>query len=253
MKATTAINRFRAFVLLFILCAPAGRALVVPLQPTADTFITAGTTNGASSATNYGGLGAISVAGSLSGNGGEYLALFKFDLASAVTQFDAAFGASNWSINAVTLQLASNVGTQGGVPNNPRFPVVNGGPFSALWFSDDSWTETGVTYNNFTAGTTESLGSFDYVPPGNDIALVWSLGLGTNFLTDLATGGAVSLQLAPGNDTVSYLFNSRTFTTPANRPVLSVSAVPEPSSVLLLVIGTAVAAYVHRRRMRAVR
>ncbi len=240
-----------AAVLLLVVGVPRASALLVSLNPSADTFITDGTLNGASASANYGSLGAIAMAGASSGNGGEYRALFKFNLSSAVSQFDAEFGLNNWSITSVTLQLASNFGTQGAVPNNAIFPTVNGGPFSILWFSNDSWTETGVTYGNFTAGTTEGLGSFNYVPPGNNIPVVWTLNLGANFLADLGVGGDVSLQLAPGNDTVSYVFNSRTFNTAANHPVLAVMAVPEPAVAILLLPGAAAVLMARLRRRSA--
>ena len=242
-----------ATALLVMAGAPRASAVIVSLNPSADTFITDGNLNGANSSSNYGSLGAIAMAGASSGNGGEYVALFKFDLSSAVTQFNAEYGLNNWSITSVTLQLASNFGTQGAVPNNAIFPAVNGGPFSISWFSNDAWTETGVTHDNFTAGTTEGLGLFTYVPPGNNIPVVWTLNLGQDFLADLSTGGDVSLQLAPGSSTVSYIFNSRSYNTAANHPVLAVTAVPEPSVVLLLLPGSAAAMLLARRRRRPTR
>lgn len=240
----SAISRAAALLAWF---TPAAQALLVSLNPTADTFISNGNINGVSPTNNFGGLGAISVAGSASGNNGEYLALLKFDLSSAVSQFDLTYGAGLWSVSSVTLQLASNLGTQGAVPNNARFPVINGGPFSILWFSDDSWTETGVTYNNFSTGSTALLGNFNYLPPGNNVPIVWNLGLATNFVNDLAAGGPVSVQLAPGSSNVSYNFNSRTFNTNSNWPVLAVTAVPEPSVAVLLLAGLAFIAVVVRR------
>jgi hypothetical protein len=238
-----------AAVLLPVLAGPAP-ALLVSLNPTADTFITDGNTNGVSPTNNFGTLGAISVAGSASGNGGEYLALLKFNLAPAVSQFDLAYGSGNWTLSSATLQLAANFGTQGAAPNNARFPVVNGGPFSILWFSDDTWTETGVTYSNFSAGTTASLGNFNYVPPGNNVPVVWNLELGQDFLADVTSGGDVSVQLAPGNSTVSYNFNSRTYNTSANWTVLAVTAVPEPSVVMLALVSLVLIAVLRRIRAR---
>lgn len=242
-----------AVISLLMAGPPRASAAIVSLNPSADTFITDGNLNGASSSSNYGGLGAIAMAGASSGNGGEYLALFKFDLSSAVSQFDVEYGLNNWSITSVTLQLASNFGTQGAIPNNAIFPKVNGGPFAILWFSNDAWTETGVTHDNFTAGTTEGLGSFTYVPPGNNIPVVWTLNLGVDFLADLDAGGDVSLQLTPGNETVSYVFNSRTYNTAANHPVLTVTAVPEPAVAALFLPGAVVAILLVRLRRRFAR
>lgn len=233
MKSTNANSLLVAAAACVLLGALPAKALIVSLNPVADTFITAATQNGASPTSNYGSLGAMTVAGSASGNGGEYLALLMFDLSSALNQFNSQFGSGNWSISGATLQLNANFGTQGAQPNNLRFPPINGGLFAIDWFADDSWTETGVTYNNFSPGGTEGLGSYTYVPPGNDVPVVWMLGLEPSFVSDVSAGSSVSLRLSPGDATVSYLFNTRTYNTAANFPVLSVTAVPEPSSLAL--------------------
>lgn len=206
-------------------------------NPSADTFITNGTSNGANATTNYGALGAISVAGSNSGNNGRYIALLKFDLSAAVAAFDSGYGSGNWTISSVTLRLAGNFASQGAVPNNVRFPAISGGPFTISWFTDDSWTETGVTYSSFSSGTTAGLGGFSYNPPGDNVQVSWSLGLSPAFTGDLVSGGAVSMMLEPENATVSYLFNSRSYNTSANWPLLSVTAVPEPGAVGLLALA----------------
>lgn len=222
-------------------------ALTVALNPVADTFITDGTLNGVSSTSNFGTLGAISVAGRASGNGGEYLALLKFSMASAVAQFDAEYGVGNWGLSSATLRLAGNIATEGAVPNNARFPKIHGGPFSIFWFSGDSWTETGVTYDNFSAGSVEGLGSHTYVPPGDNIPVFWTLGVAPGFVADVLAGGDLSLKLSPGDDTVSYLFNSRSYNNPGNFPVLSLTAVPEPAVSGFLVMGAVFLAAAVRR------
>jgi hypothetical protein len=214
-------------------------ALVASIHPTADTFITAATQNGTSPDSNYGNLGAMTVAGSASGNGGEYLALLKFDPSGAVSQFNTEYGAGQWSLSLVTLRLAGNFATQGAVPGNARFPAINGGAFSINWFSNDSWTETGATYKNFTPGAVLNLGNFSYVPPGDNVPVVWMLNTAPDFISDISANGTVSLQLAPGDSTVSYLFNTRTYSIPANFPLLSLTAIPEPSALALLACGSA--------------
>lgn len=236
------------FVALFTLSSVSAQVIWTG-NPSADAFITNGTLNGVSPTTNYGGLGAISVAGANSENGGQYLALLKFDLAGVVAAFDAGYGPGNWTISSVTLRLAGNFATQGAVPNNARFPTINGGAFSMDWFADDSWTETGVTYANFLSGATSSLGGFTYVPPGNNVQVSWSLGLPAAFTGDIASGGNVSVMLAPGDSTVSYLFNSRSYNTAANFPLLTVTAFPEPSVVAMVLGGAALAIGARRRRV----
>lgn len=220
-------------------------ASTIQLKPTADAFVSS-----ASPSTNYGAQGTLAVAGANSGKG-TFESVLKFDLAGALSQFDTAFGTGNWSISTVTLGFASNVGNQGGVSNNAIFPVINGGLFSILWMQDDSWTETGVTYNNlgnFTS-VTSSLGSWSYVPPGNNVAVTRDLGTNTSLLADVNAGGSVSFLVSPGADTVAYLFNSRTYSSAANHPVLTVTAIPEPSSCVLLVPALAGFLGLRRRPM----
>lgn len=250
MKTAKAKSLASASVVWLLASMLRANALMVALNPSADTFITDGSLNGVSPTGNYGALGAISMAGSASGNGGQYIALLKFNLSSAVSRFDATYGAGQWSLSGATLQLAGNFATQGAVPNNARFPAINGGPFSIDWFSNDAWTETGVTYNSFTAGATQSLGNFSYVPPGNNVPVVWALDLAGHFVADVSGGGDVSMQLSPGNSTVSYLFNPRTYNTAANWPVLSVTAVPEPSTLALVIISGAALTVARRRHVR---
>jgi hypothetical protein len=229
---------------------PATAALVV-LNPVADTFITNGSLNGASPDASYGAMSALMAAGSSSGNGGVYESLLRFDLSAAVAAFDLEYGAGAWQITDVTLRLAANVGVQGAVPNNLVFPTINGGAFAIAWISNDAWGETTATYNNFSPGATESLGSFQFVPPGNNVPIVWSLALGSAFVSDVVSGGAVSLWVTPGDATVSYLFNSRTFSNAANFPALSVTAIPEPSGIALIALGSLLLTASRRRPVRA--
>ena len=212
-------------------------------NPTADAFVKANNPT-----SNYGAAGALMVAGSASGSG-VFETLVKFNLAAAKAQFDTQYGAGNWTITGATLRLAGNVATQGSTSSN--FPAVSGGGFGITWLANDTWTEgtgtpgaptsTGVTYSalaTLTGLSDVSLGSFTYVPPGNNVQLTWTLPVSSSgFSTDLAAGGDVSLLFAPGDTTVSYLFNSRSYGTSANWPLLSVTAVPEPSAAALLLVA----------------
>lgn len=220
-------------------------ASTIQLKPTADAFVSS-----VSPSTNYGTQGTLAVAGANSGKG-TFESVLKFDLAGALSQFDTEFGAGNWSVSTITLTFASNFGIQGGIPNNAMFPVINGGLFSILWMQDDSWTETGVTYNNLGNHTsvTSSLGSWTYVPPGNNVAVTMDLGTNASLLADVTAGGNVSLLVSPGADTVAYQFNSRTYGTAANHPVLTVTAIPEASSCVLLVPSLAGFLGLRRRPM----
>ena len=223
-------------------------ASTTQLKPTADTFLSS-----AAPSSNYGNQGTLVVAGDSSVRGtvptGRFESVLKFDVGAAVSQFDGEYGAGNWSISAVTLTFASNVGTQGGLPNSTSFPSINSGLFSILWMQDDSWSETGITYNNlgnYTA-VTSGLGSWTYVPPGDNVPVTWDLGSNAPLLADVTAGGSVSFLVSPGDDTVAYLFNSRTYNSAVNQPVLTVSAIPEVSSLPLLLPALMGSLFIHRR------
>lgn len=230
---------------------------------TADAFVTSGTASGANPNDNYGGAGALMVAGSASGNG-TFDTLLKFDLSAAKTQFDTQLGVGNWTLTNITLTLAGNFATQGAHPNNAIFPTINAGNFSINWLANDTWLEgtgtpsspttDGVTFNtlaSFTSGSDEALGGFSFSPPGNNVQATWTLGMTSGFVSDITAGSTASLLLAPADSTVSYLFNSRSFGTAANRPLLSltVQTVPEPASIFYVLAGFA--SLIGIRRLRS--
>src|SRR5262245_34090185 len=101
-------------------------AIVVNIDPTADAFVTArsATPSAGLPTANYGGAGALMVSGAGTAKG-EMQSLLKFNLAAAKTSFDATFGAGNWFIDGITLQLGTNFGSQGAQPNNPIFNTIN--------------------------------------------------------------------------------------------------------------------------------
>lgn len=199
------------------------------------------------------------VAGSASGNG-AFHSILRFDLSTGVTQFNSAYGAGNWTITSITLRLAGNNGVVGQQPNNAMFPVIAAGNFTLSWTPNDSWSEgsgspsvpttDGVVFNDLPTLTAGSvlLGNFSYTPPGNNVPLTWSLSLAPSLTADVAAGGAVSFLVAPGDENVSYLFNSRSFGTVGNRPLLSVTVIPEPSIAALLALAGA-AFLIGRRRL----
>lgn len=170
-----------------------------------------------------------------------------FNTASAVSQFNTTYGAGNWTITGLTLSLASNFGTQGAQPNNAIFNTINAGSFGIDWLANDSWVEgTGggngaangaVSFNSIPSLLSpgyDSLGTYTYTPPGNNVYANYSLSLDANLVSDAAAGGAVSLYFYAADNQVSYLFNSREFA--SNHPELTVTAapVPEPNAAALL-------------------
>lgn len=200
------------------------------------------------------------VAGSASGNG-IFQTLLKFQLLGAKNQFDTQFGTGNWTITGISLRLAGNFATQGGTPNNLIFPTINAGAFGVSWLGNDLWTEgtgspssptvDGVTYNQLSLLTgvgDESLGLFNYIPPGNNVSTTWVLSTPSGFLADIGSGGDASLLLFATDSSVSYLFNSRTYGTAGNRPLLTITAIPEPGTFALVLGGTLAAGCLLGRR-----
>jgi hypothetical protein len=111
---------------------------------------------------------------------------------------------------------------------------------------NDSWQEgagtptapgtAGITFSSlrseFIGAGDENLGTFRFNGSTSGVT-PYSLTLAPGFITDLAAGDNVSLRLFAADSTVSGVFNSRNFVIAANRPVLTVEAVPEPGTVTL--------------------
>jgi len=216
-------------------------ASVITLNPTADAFVSAG-----NASSNYGAAGGLSVAASGLAKG-ELQSYMKFDTSSAKSAFDTTFGAGNWTVQSVTLQLTA------ASPNNPIFNSSAAGQFSATWIPDDSWTEgtgtpsapgsTGVTFNAqpSLAGAV-GLGTFSFSGTTSG-QTIYTLSLASGFAADVSGGNLVSLHLLAADSVISGVFYSVNNTTVANRPVLSITAVtPEPATLALLAVGSLLAA-----------
>lgn len=214
-------------------------ASAVSLNPVADAFISA-----ALPANNYGGGGALSLAapGLVKG---EFQTLMRFDAAAAKNAVDAEFGPDSWTIQTTQLRLTATS------PNNAIFNTSAAGAFRASWMVNDAWiegtgspttpTSDGVTFNalgGLLGGSDESLGVSAFAG-GTSGASVYTLGLPSGFRGDLGAGNFVSLRLFAADTTVSYLFNSRSFGTAANRPQLNITAIatPEPAAMGVVLCG----------------
>jgi hypothetical protein len=213
-------------------------ASVITLNPAADAFVSA-----SNASNNYGAAGALSAAASGLAKG-EFQSYMKFDTSSAKSAFDSAFGAGNWTVQSVTLQLTA------ASPNNPIFNSPSAaGQFSVTWIPDDSWTEgTGTPSAPGSTGITFSaqpslvgaagLGTFSYGGATSG-QTTYTLSLASGFAADVSAGNLVSLHLLAADSSVSYVFNSVNNTTAANRPLLSITALtPEPATFALLAVGT---------------
>lgn len=215
------------------------RGAVFTTNPTLDAFVTTGP-NGDRTTNNYGGAGSLSVAAPGLVDGGEFQSVLQFNLGGAVTAFDSQFGVGQWSIQSVTLQLRA------APANNAIFNSPAPGVFGISWMQNDTWQEgngtpaapgtTGITFSSllgtFVSGIDEGLGTFTFNGATSG-AFIYDLALTPGFTADLAAGNNVSLRLFAGDSVVSGVFNSRNSGTPANRPLLSVVAVPEPSILAL--------------------
>lgn len=212
--------------------------------PSADAFVTTGP-GGELVNNNYGGAGALSLAAPGLAKG-EFQTVVRFNLAGALAAFDTQFGAGQWSVSSVTLQIAMTSG------NNPIFNPAAAGSFGIAWMQNDTWTEgnggpgvpatSGISFSSlqstFNSPADEALGTFNANGTTSGVNL-YTLALSPGFAADLASGGEVSLRMFATDTAVSAVFNSRSFATTANRPSLTVVAVPEPSLLALAGLGCA--------------
>jgi hypothetical protein len=247
------------FVLMFVSSNESTKSAVVWTgTAVADTFVTTGPANDLAN-NNYGGAGALMISPSGAAKG-EFQSFVRFDLSSAVSQFNSTYGVGQWSIASVQLSLGTNFGTAGAQPNNPIFNTIAAGNFTVDWMANDSWSEgtgnpsvpttDGITYNtlsSYLSVNDASQGTFSWTAPGN-VVTAWTLSPTAGLLNDIATGTGVSFRFFAADSSVNYLFNSRSFGTAANRPSLIVTAVPEPATIYLL--GCAVLVLYGLRRFR---
>jgi hypothetical protein len=212
------------------------------LNPSADAFVDGGNASGNMRTNNFGGAGALSVAGPNNPQG-EFQSVLQFNLSSVKTAFDTQFGVGQWSIQSVSLQLTA------AAPNNPIFNTPAAGQLAISWMQNDGWlegtgtpqapTQTGITFatlNNFLSPADEALGTFSFngATSGNSI---YALGLTPSFSADLLAGNTVSFRMFAADTTVSGVFDSRSFGTTSAHPLLTIVAVPEPTSLALCFLG----------------
>jgi hypothetical protein len=215
-------------------------AQTISLNPSADAFVSS-----ANPASNYGGAGALGLSATNSANG-IFDTVMQFNLAST----------AGLSIQSITLQLTA------AAPNNSIFNAQASGSFSVIWMDNSSWTEgtgtpsvpgvTGITYNtlsNYLDASDESLGTFSFTAATSG-SNIYTLQLPSGFENAVTSGSTVSLELVPVDNSVSYLFNSRSFGTTTSRPLLTVAAVPEPAGPWLAAGGLVAALGFASRRTR---
>ncbi len=207
----------------------------------ADAFLATGSLNNPEGSDlmglNFGAAGTLVVAPAASVKG-EFQSVLKFSLSNAVALFNTNYGAGNWSITGISIQLTSNYGTSGVQPNNAIFPVINGGNFVIEWLSNNDWgegtgtpnlpTTDGVTYDSLPdllSGAHAILGTNTYTPPGNNVPVTYALPLDTNLVADVSGGGDVSFLLYAADNQIGYLFNSCNYGR-GNEPLINITATP---------------------------
>jgi hypothetical protein len=210
--------------------------------PSADAFVATGPAGNLSD-NNYGGGGALGLAAAGLPNG-EFQTVMKFDLSSMKSFFDAQFGPGQWSVQSVSLQLASSP------HNNIIYNDIAPGLFAVSLMQNNSWIEgtgnasnpasNGITYNTLQStfinnSSDQGLGTFTS-PGGSSGANTYLLNLASDLNADILAGNLASLRLYAGDDQVSYLFSSRAAPAPG-QPQLIVTAVPEPGSLAIGLFG----------------
>ena len=207
----------------------------------ADAFLATGSSNNPEGSDltglNFGAAGTLVVAPAASVKG-EFQSVLKFSLSNAVALFNTNYGAGNWSITGISIQLTSNYGTSGVQPNNAIFPVISGGNFVIEWLSNNDWVEgtgtpnlpttDGVTYDSLPDLPSDAhaiLGTNTYTPPGNNVPVTYALPLDTNLVADVSGGGDVSFLLYAADNQIGYLFNSYNYGR-GNEPLINITATP---------------------------
>jgi hypothetical protein len=208
----------------------------------ADTFVSSGQPT-----SNFGALGAVEIAVPTGAQNRTQESLIRFNTSAIESGFNTDYGAGNWTITGITLTLYSNFATAGQQPGNSSFNQIAAGGFELDWLSNDSWSETGITWNTLASvlpGTgnnqLDSLGDF-YWPATGSSSAGWNLSLDANLVVDITSGSLATIFGQPtAGSTVGYLFN----TLNNNPAYLNVTAdltsdVPEPGIFGLLFAGLA--------------
>ncbi|SPP62952.1 VPLPA-CTERM sorting domain-containing protein [Nitrospira lenta] len=239
---------------------------------TADAFLAAGSANNPGCGTgcgslNFGGAGTLAIAPA-SSTKGQFDSVVQWNTAGAAAQFNAAFGAGNWQITSIALNLASNFGDQGEQPNNANFNAINAGQFNVQWISNNSWIEgTGsgmgtapgnppsVTFGNkattLLSGTSAALGTFLYTPPGDNTYRSYNLALDPNLVNDVVTSGLTSLYFSAADENVGFLFNAKSYSTNHPQFIVTADLAPVPVPAALWLFGSGIVGLVGFARRKA--
>ena len=115
----------------------------------------------------------------------------------------------------------------------------------------------GINYNTLQStyinnSADQALGAFSFA--GNTTGMnTYTLNLSSGMIADLMSGSDLSLRMYADDSVVSYLFNSENFGTVADRPLLTITAVPEPATLTTFALGLTLLAGWKLRNRRAKR
>lgn len=219
-------------------------------QVGADTYVSSGQPN-----VNFGSQGAMEIAVPTAAQPRTQIALLRFDTAAMQASFNTDYGVGNWAVTGVTLSLFSNFPRAGVQPNNASYNKIATGGFEFDLLSNNTWSETAITWNTLPTILPAANNSNSLTPLGNFFwdatgagSSTWTMAVGVPLTDAIVAGTQVTILGQPTTgSTVGYLFN----TVPSNPGYLNVTvaAVPEPSILGTLVAGTALI-ICHRRKKR---
>lgn len=226
-------------------------ASLMPVEDTLSRASLPNATYGTGGALHVSGVSATNESGVQQGLADSWM---RFDSASAVGQFDAIYGAGNWTLESAVLSVRENA-----TPTSTTF-TRGVGDFGVAWIANDNWSQgTGASSSPGTAMGNEigwaygqtllsaadrDLGVFQNA--GNNTRQDFSLALDADFVADLLAGGSTTLRLSAASDSIGFTFNSVNNGNANNRPNLILTAIPEPATAMMLfAVGVA---FSRRRR-----
>lgn len=220
-------------------------------QAADSTAIGNATVQGAGVRTGSNGEAFLNIEGSANGSFASY-GVVRFDLGTVQSQFDAQFGAGKWAISSITLQLTqSNASftSDGDVgvyfTNNDSVALTSPSPLTYANFGTsfaDASRILGYTFHQTATGDTDAYTLYDR----NAVGTAGATALANDATHDTLT----TILLRDESATVAATYAGYTNFSDAG-PTLdiqAVAAVPEPSSVVLLLAGLAGVAVGTRRR-----
>jgi hypothetical protein len=203
------------------------------LEPSADALLASSVPGN-----NFGGAGALSVAGPLASNGRQ-MSLLRFDVAATVASLNASLGVNGWRIDSLGLQLTI------ARPNNALFAPSTAGTIDVLWLGSDGWIEgtgspnapstTGITYATASGlpGAGDELQASPAVTTATSGTANWPLAITGGLRADIAAGGPITFLIRADAGAVSAVFNSVQNPNGHPRLLIDASPVPEPSLLWL--------------------